>query len=692
MIRVGSVCTAYVYCGVAFVLYGLTAISNFSTAFAQAPTVSVNPVTVSERNKVARVPIRLTQAASQRVTVKFATSDVTANQGSDYFGVYTVVTFQPGQVEKFVNITVLTDDEDEITEEFVARIWDPQGSSLGTASATIEIKNAAEDSFPTLSIKKTSAREDDGQIVVPVVLSKAATRAVTFSYATRQGTATRGSDYYGTSGTLTVEPGKLRVSVPITILNDTAEERTESIFVRIFNVRGVRVGDEEVSISIVDDDAINVAGEPLKLHVLNRLGFGPGRWSAGRINQLGIDEYIDEQLAPGSLPADTRRCDGCSDGKVFRAINARRQLTEVLVDFWFNHFNVDGANGAIRASLPDYENQAIRRHVFGKFEDMLLAVARSPAMLRYLDNNVNTREGYVTPSGRERGLNENYARELMELHTIGVNGGYSEDDIIDVARILTGWGLRRGVYNYYRAYHDTGSKSILNDTFVIASDEGEQEGEKLLRFLATHPRTARFVSRKLIQRFVSENPPAALVTKAAQRWTATGGNLRAVLRTIFASAEFRDPNNFGTKIKSPLHLLSSATRAMDRYSLSSAMMESYLEMLEDQGQELYKVAPPTGVPEDTRYWVSGDAMLARFANMQFLADDRRLRDGVRVADGTDAQIVDQIIRAVVPQGVSASTRRQILTQIGTLPSTATFESRKSLALSLVLSSPEFMRH
>src|SRR5262249_50612288 len=230
----------------------------------------------------------------------------------------------------------------------------------------------------------------------------------------------------------------------------------------------------------------------------------------------------------------------------------------------FNHFNIFGNKGFVRLWVGAYEAGAIRPHALGKFRDLLLATARHPAMLFYLDNSSNSAPGSQGPSGRELRLNENYARELMELHTLGVDGGYSQDDVVALARILTGWGLARpnqkppdGTgFLFDAARHDNEPKRLLGHEITAS---GEAEGVEAIDLLARHPATAHHIAFKLVQYFVADQPPSALVDRVAARFRETDGDIRAVLQTLFASPEFR--NGIGTKYKTPYRFVLSAVRA-----------------------------------------------------------------------------------------------------------------------------------
>ncbi len=256
-----------------------------------------------------------------------------------------------------------------------------------------------------------------------------------------------------------------------------------------------------------------------------------------------------------------------SEGKLYRAILSNRQLEEQLVDFWYNHFNVFLDKGADRYLVPTYEREAIRPHVLGKFRDLLEATAKSPAMLFFLDNWESV--GPDAPQRRgnakrpARGLNENYARELMELHTLGVDGGYTQKDVTEVARCFTGWTIRAprqgGDFFYNDRVHDKGEKTVLGVT--IPAGGGQDDAEKVLDILARHPSTARFISKKLAQRFVADDPPQKLIDKMAKTFRDKNGDIREVMKTMLTSDEFFSQAAYRAKVKTPFEMIVSAVRA-----------------------------------------------------------------------------------------------------------------------------------
>jgi uncharacterized protein (DUF1800 family) len=300
------------------------------------------------------------------------------------------------------------------------------------------------------------------------------------------------------------------------------------------------------------------------------------------------------------------------ESKLYRAIYSDQQLEEVLTDFWFNHFNVFLDKGADRMLVTAYERDVIRPRVLGKFRDLLVATAESPAMLFYLDNWESVGpDARVNRNRKQRmGLNENYGRELMELHTLGVDGGYTQKDVTEVARCFTGWTilqpLRGGGFEFNERMHDEGEKHVLGVT--IAAGGGMEDGLRVLDILARHPATARFISRKLAMRFVSDDPPESLVTKMAQTFTSTDGDIREVMRTMLSAPEFWDPANFRSKVKSPFEMVVSAVRATGADVRSAMPLANQLTTL---GEPLYRKMEPTGYSNRGAEWLNSASLLAR---------------------------------------------------------------------------------
>lgn len=357
------------------------------------------------------------------------------------------------------------------------------------------------------------------------------------------------------------------------------------------------------------------------LHVLNRLAYGPRPGEVDRVAAMGVMHWIEQQLAPERLPdrvlvTREREFDTLGAGQgdagrmgqiaLIRAVLSERQLREVMTDFWINHFNVYWAKGADRIYLPAYIEQVIRPRALGRFEDLLIGSAQSPAMLFYLDN-------WLSAAGLPpHSPNENYARELLELHTLGVDGGYTQHDVIEVARIFTGWSIGRpaqaGRFQFNVHDHDNGAKVVRGTLFPAGGGPGQEEGLRLLRLLANDPATRRHVSRKLCARFVSDAPPSGCVSTAVAAWGRSRGDIREVLRAIFHSPEFWAPAAVRTKVKTPLEFLVSAVRAVGGDPDTSPQLAF---VLTDLGQPLYLEPSPAGYPEEQSQWVTAGALLHR---------------------------------------------------------------------------------
>jgi uncharacterized protein (DUF1800 family) len=305
------------------------------------------------------------------------------------------------------------------------------------------------------------------------------------------------------------------------------------------------------------------------------------------------------------------------EAKLQRAVLSNRQLQEVLADFWFNHFNVSVSKTQVRMLLPSYERDAIRPHVLGKFRDLLMATARHPAMLFYLDNHQSQAPSASLlqavsqgASIRLPGINENFGRELMELHTLGVGGGYTQEDVVNVARVFTGWSIHEvnlvGEFQFNPAYHDRNEKKVLGLSFPRGG--GESEGVQVIDLLAGHPSTAKFISRKLAQRFVADDPPAALVERMAATFTKTDGDLRAVMETLLLSKEFLSEGAWRSKVKSPLEMVASSLRALDAEVTDTTAVA---QRIADLGQPLYAKVEPTGYPNTSEAWGNSLGLLGR---------------------------------------------------------------------------------
>jgi uncharacterized protein (DUF1800 family) len=398
--------------------------------------------------------------------------------------------------------------------------------------------------------------------------------------------------------------------------------------------------------------------------------------------------------------------------KILRAAYGERQLQEVLTDFWFNHFNVFAGKGADRIMLTEYEREAIRPHVLGNFRDLLGATAHSPAMLFYLDNWMSTDPhgphttmmdqirrnrgrgrlfGVMPPPQNKRptGLNENYGRELMELHTLGVDGGYTQQDVIEVARCFTGWTIAQprqgGGFRFDPRMHDDGEKHVLGQT--IRAGGGEKDGDRVLDILAHHPSTAKFISTKLARRFVSDNPPQALIEAAAKRFLDTNGDIREVVRTIVLSPEFFAADAYRAKVKTPFEFVVSTLRA------SSAQVQGpvgLIRALQQLGMPLYQAQPPTGYADTADAWVNTGGLVNR---MNFaLALVQNKVPGVRV----DLAAMTGVSSSAGSDQIGAARERLVQTVLqgnASDATVATLERAKDMTQlsALALGAPEFQR-
>jgi uncharacterized protein (DUF1800 family) len=508
------------------------------------------------------------------------------------------------------------------------------------------------------------------------------------------------------------------------------------------------------------------------LHVLNRLGFGPGPGELDRVLEIGVARYVQEQLHPGEIddaaverrladlgtlrmttadlietfekpirearvlrrealrgqPMEPGEADDyrqmippsrrprriveeLSAARVLRAVYSRRQLNEVLVDFWMNHFNVSAAKGLDRVFLTSFERDVVRPRIWGKFEDLLMATAKSPAMLFYLDNarsvaeEANRRQVvrnrvrlFGARPNAPTGINENYARELMELHTLGVDGGYAQKDVTELARALTGWSIDRpgegADFVFRAAMHDVQPKTVLGHAFPAGG--GLDEGESLIRILAHHPSTAHHIAYELAQRLVADDPPKALVERAARTFRASDGDLRETVRTIVESPEFFDPAYFHSKVKSPFEYVVSAVRAVKGETDARALVGEIAQM----GEPLYLCQPPTGYGNKGSAWVNSGALVERMnfalaltsgnvpgtaADVEALVPPAEARDPERS--------VEALARVLTGGELSCDTEATIAARIGTAAGGPGAQPKTPLRLiaGLVLGSPDFQK-
>jgi hypothetical protein len=304
--------------------------------------------------------------------------------------------------------------------------------------------------------------------------------------------------------------------------------------------------------------------------------------------------------------------------KILRAVLSERQLLEVMTDFWYNHFNVDIRKDAAQWYTPTYERDAVRAHALGKFSDLLLATAQNPAMLFYLDNwsSIGPDSLAAGRGKKQRGLNENYGREVMELHTVGVDGGYTQADVTNLAKILTGWTIDQpqqgGGFVFDPRKHEPGSIKWFGQT---VQDNGYLEGQQALLWLAAQPQTAHHISYELAQRFVADNPPPALVDRITKTWLDTGGDIKEVLRTMVHSPEFNSGKYYRNQVKTPLEFVASVLRATDTNPTNPAALTQVVARM---GEPLYQMQPPTGYSTTADHWMNSGALVDRLNfSMQF---------------------------------------------------------------------------
>lgn len=349
---------------------------------------------------------------------------------------------------------------------------------------------------------------------------------------------------------------------------------------------------------------------------LDRLGYGPRPGSIDEVLARGVERWVQDQLAPGvdvegdSRVAGFRSLDysiaqwsqlydrdrtafntaarELTSARFARAVHGTNQTVEVLTDFWFNHFNVFGGEPIVRMGLARFELDAIRPHVLGRFRDLLGAVAESWAMMTYLDNYLST----------ARNVNENYARELMELHTMGVDGGYTQPDVEEVARAFTGWGINRqgGAFLFRPNAHDNTAKAVLGKG--LPAGQGQKDGFDVLDLLSQHPSTARFIALRLCRRFVADDPPDTIVARLGETFSRTNGDLSEVMRTLVGSREFWDQAFQPGKIKTPYELAVSALRAV-----GAEVGDARALSLDDVGQPTYRAFDPTGWSDRGADWL-----------------------------------------------------------------------------------------
>jgi uncharacterized protein (DUF1800 family) len=379
-----------------------------------------------------------------------------------------------------------------------------------------------------------------------------------------------------------------------------------------------------------------------------------------------------------------------------------------MVDFWTNHFNIFAGKGADRWLLPAYDRDTIRPHALGKFLPLLQATAQSPAMLFYLDNFQSVSPNMNRPGPRaqqqRRGINENYARELMELHTLGVDGGYTQKDVQEVARCFTGWTIfqprgagaalnprlgeagrrKAGTFFFNFRAHDDGEKTVLGHK--IPAGGGIKDGLVVLEILARHPATAKFIATKLVRHFVADDPPAALIERAAAAFTKSDGDIRETLKTIFFSKEFNSPEAYRAKVKRPFELAVSAIRALGAETNGGVGTHQWIARM---GEPLYGFQTPNGYSDAAESWVNTGGLLERMNFGLALANNRV--PGTRVDLGrltngetSHAYVLDQTLKTLLAGEISSGTKEALLKQLSD-------SDPPEKVVGLLLGTPEFQR-
>jgi uncharacterized protein (DUF1800 family) len=471
-------------------------------------------------------------------------------------------------------------------------------------------------------------------------------------------------------------------------------------------------------------------GALIKMPVADRIAFTGSL--AGEQRTLLLNEFnprereVFQGMAAGPGGASYQIGQELSQAKFVRAVLSERQLQEVMADFWFNHFNVFVGKDAAQWYTTSYDRDAIRANALGKFRDLLMATAKSPAMLIYLDNWLSIgpdslANGGSKPNAKKgpKGLNENYGREVMELHTVGVNGGYTQADVTALASILTGWGVDRpyagaGGFVFEPKKHEPGDKQWFGETISpAAGDNGMGEGVQALTILAASPKTAHFISWKIAQRFVADEPPPALVDRMAAAYLKTDGDIREVLRTLVRSPEFNSTKYFRNKVKTPVEYLASAFRTT---ATDPSNPGALVQAAKTMGMPVFYALPPTGYYVTAEQWMNSSALVDRLnfayklTNNQFggqkfdsphvlalglMAQPAAAAAKVRPAafapgpDGMDV-VLKVLETTMIGGGVSAQTNQLIHKQVDAQVAMGDSE-RLNLVTALVMGSPEFQR-
>jgi uncharacterized protein (DUF1800 family) len=523
-------------------------------------------------------------------------------------------------------------------------------------------------------------------------------------------------------------------SIP-NLVNCVAGIARAHFYASLVGTHGLAIECDLTDDGVADESCISPAQ---RQHVLDRAGYGPDAYTIGRLQVLGLDAYIDEQLNPALIDDSAAEavlasnypslslsvvavrdcypnngggtCPGLigaskgdvwkemEESEIYRAAASRRQLEAVLVDFWFNHFNVSGSVGQQKWNTPSYLRDSIRPYVLGNFNESVVREARGPAMLDYLDQRDNQ---IGVPPGT--GYNENFPRELLELHTMGVTGPYTEMDVKEMARALTGWreewnneaNFEPGYpgFRYQDSRHDyLGPKTVLGQ---VINSGGKQEGLDAIALAARHPSTATFVCTKLIRRFVDDNPPYRLVDACATEFIAKqdfGDQLKQVMALILKSREFQlFPEYRKSKVKRPVVLMPSTLRAIGaNLAPGPTNYHSLRQTLAALGERIRNADPPTGYPDVSVNWASPGGLVQRFNILDGTAETYAASWGVSGAQ-PNADVVDDVVAVLLPVGgVSPETRSAAIAFLNSIA--ATNAQKVEQAGTFLLSSREFLTH
>lgn len=479
------------------------------------------------------------------------------------------------------------------------------------------------------------------------------------------------------------------------------------------------VGGGGAAIQWAGSQVLYPRGVDAAMHLLNRLTWGPRKSDADKLSELGIERYIDWQLDYEAIedpeidafmrgvPALGMKHDDLQAlveknynsvyedmiwARIYRAAFSERQLYELMVEFWTDHFNIPLSDYLTEKIVDDRE--VIRKHALGKFSDLLYASAKSPAMLLYL-NTADSNKEYP---------NENYAREVMELHTLGVSGGYTEADVKAVARAFTGWTVDYevpGMYMFDERMHDYNEKVVLGVT-LPAEQEGQLDGLQVLKILADHPSTAKHICRKLCVRFVSDNPPQGIVDSASNVFLDTGGDIKKVMRHILTSGDFM--RSGGQKFRRPLDLVVAMVRVTGATFDYPPVLQDPLYAL---GHIPFGWIPPNGYPDGTAAWLNAGGLLNRWNTAMLIAGAAWDDSGIHIpydtllpgaSTSTAAELVDAAVALVLNGSINADDRAQLIeyvTDEGAASTRMTHEHRETklpALVGLLMSSPYFQWH